>query len=76
MDLGAALSLGTGGSVSFFRMQNRGQGTSTGLLPLHPQTLPPSVASVIRWDRSCPSVSLPTLPSAPGYGTPPGPGRL
>ena len=27
VDLGAALSLGTGGSVSFFRMQNRGAGT-------------------------------------------------
>ena len=26
VDLGAALSLGTGGSVSFFRIQNRGAG--------------------------------------------------
>ena len=27
VDLGASLNLGTGGTVSFFRMQNRGGGT-------------------------------------------------
>ena len=27
LDLGAVLNLGTGGSVSFFRIQNRGAGT-------------------------------------------------